>query len=413
MFIRGSNFIAELRRTRRGWIVPVITLLTAGALQFTASRFPHFIEQFYSRQLYPFIARILSVLNSPFSFAIAEPLLWAFIVLALLLCLRSVRKVIRQPLLILSTLISAIQKTMLLTGIAALAFLLIWGLNYQRLPVTTQVNLSERTPSVDELEALTRFVVERTRENYEASAQSLTETQRSEWKTHSTLPFARERLGELIEAAYQQESAIPEKLQHLSGRPKPALISALMSRLRISGIFIPFTGEPLFNSGQPDSELPFSLAHEKAHQRGYAREDEASFIAFLVCTRSGDPYVRYVGYLEALSIAARWRTLLLTEAQTPEKRSEAMTRYRDVIARLGDGPRADLQYAAQYWRQYQGALSRVSHTVNDSYLKANRVPGGVMSYNDVYGLIIRYYLQHPELMKQNEAAKESKESGAN
>jgi hypothetical protein len=84
-----------------------------------------------------------------------------------------------------------------------------------------------------------------------------------------------------------------------------------------------------------------------------------------------------------------------------------------VIARLGDGPRADLQYAAQYWRQYQGALSRVSHTVNDSYLKANRVPGGVMSYNDVYGLIIRYYLQHPELMKSNEAAKKNKESGAN
>ena len=41
-----------------------------------------------------------------------------------------------------------------------------------------------------------------------------------------------------------------------------------------------------------------------AHQRGIAREDEANFIAFLVCMASDDPYIRYSGYLEVYEYVA-------------------------------------------------------------------------------------------------------------
>ena len=75
-----------------------------------------------------------------------------------------------------------------------------------------------------------------------------------------------------------------------------------MSRLGLSGFYMPFTGEPNFNDAQPDFDLPYVIAHEKAHQRGFAREDEANFIAFLVCVNSTDPYLRYSGYLNALRV---------------------------------------------------------------------------------------------------------------
>src|ERR1043166_6917252 len=53
--------------------------------------------------------------------------------------------------------------------------------------------------------------------------------------------------------------------------PKPVYFSGLMSRFGVSGVYSPFTGEPNYNTLQPDCDLPFAVAHEMAHQRGYAR----------------------------------------------------------------------------------------------------------------------------------------------
>src|SRR5438105_6884447 len=73
-----------------------------------------------------------------------------------------------------------------------------------------------------------------------------------------------------------------------------------------------------------------------AHQRGFAREDEANFIAFLVCTKASNAYVRYSGYLGAL------RVLGVLFRVAPE-------RYRETVAAFGEGPRADLRARAQFW----------------------------------------------------------------
>jgi hypothetical protein len=117
-----------------------------------------------------------------------------------------------------------------------------------------------------------------------------------------------------------------------------------------------------------------------AHQRGYAREDEADFIAFLVCTKSSNPYVRYSGYLGALRVLG----VLLRVA--PE-------RYRDVVSALGDGPRADLRARAQFWARYEGRLASLGQGVNHVYLKINGVRSGVRNYNEASALIVGYYLQ--------------------
>jgi hypothetical protein len=72
-----------------------------------------------------------------------------------------------------------------------------------------------------------------------------------------------------------------------------------MARAGISGIFIPFTGEPHYDAHQPASSLPFTLAHEMAHQRGFAFESEANFVAAVVCLRSDHPYIRHSGWAGA------------------------------------------------------------------------------------------------------------------
>jgi hypothetical protein len=188
----------------------------------------------------------------------------------------------------------------------------------------------------------------------------------------------------VIEAAYQQApllSRTGSARESGFGPPKPVWLSRLMSWAHISGVYSPFTGEPNYNAEQPACDLPAAIAHEKAHQRGFAREDEASFVAFLVCINSSHPYVRYSGYLEGLQVAGALARL------DPE-------RSRQVIGELGPGPRADLKARASFWARYQGRVSEMSRQVNHGYLKANRVQSGVRNYHEVAALIIDYYLTY-------------------
>src|SRR5690606_17610873 len=96
------------------------------------------------------------------------------------------------------------------------------------------------------------------------------------------------------------------ELPALAG-PRPAIrtpwISPLMTLASVTGIYSPFTGEPNVNGHMPEIVRPFVACHEVAHQRGFAREDEANFIAWWVGARSPDAGLAYSCELQALRIA--------------------------------------------------------------------------------------------------------------
>jgi predicted aminopeptidase len=187
----------------------------------------------------------------------------------------------------------------------------------------------------------------------------------------------------LVEAAYQNEPLLADVAVRYFGPPKPVYISGVMSRLGLSGFYMPFTGEPNFNAAQPDFDLPYVIAHEKAHQRGFAHEDEANFLAFLVCVNSTDPYIRYSGYLNALRVAgaARWSDPAF---------------FKSLFARIGEGPRQDLRARDAFWSRYQGPARAAAERVNDSYLKANRISSGTRNYGEDIALIVGYYLKRTQ-----------------
>ena len=93
-------------------------------------------------------------------------------------------------------------------------------------------------------------------------------------------------------------------IQRLYSRAKPVMLSEAMSYTHITGVYTYFTGEANINVHFPDYTIPYTAAHELAHQRGIAREDEANFVAFLVCAESDDPYIRYSGYLNLYEYVA-------------------------------------------------------------------------------------------------------------
>lgn len=361
----------------RGLLPPACVLAAAFALQLAASFSPGLVERYYSRGLFPLVARCFTFARLV-SFSLAE-LLLALLLAAVLLWLAWVaRRLYKLRGRARAVLLSALRTLLWAAGAGLALFLLVFGLNYQRRPLAETLQFERRDPTPVEIETISRTVVEGVNRNYQESSPRVEESN-PRGAGGSKLPLSRAEMYAVLEESYQAEPL----LRGASGagvQPKPVYLSGLLSRFGVAGVYSPFTGEPNYNALQPDCGLPFAVAHEMAHQRGYAREDEADFIAFLVCTKSSNPYVRYSGYLGALRVLG----VLLRVA--PE-------RYRDVVSALGEGPRADLRARAQFWARYEGRLASLGQGVNNVYLKINGVRSGVRNYNEASALIVGYYLQ--------------------
>jgi hypothetical protein len=189
--------------------------------------------------------------------------------------------------------------------------------------------------------------------------------------------------AEIVRLLEESYASVPELSLLPRGSfapPKPVYFSSLLTRFGISGVYFPFTAEPNYNDEMPDFQLPFTIAHEMAHQRGVARESEANFVAFLVCVNSPDPFVRYSGYRNGLGVVSELFRL------KPE-------RARELVRQLGPGYREDSQRATLFWAKAGGLFGHIGLRLNDLYLRANLVKSGTADYARSTTLIIGYYLR--------------------
>ena len=76
--------------------------------------------------------------------------------------------------------------------------------------------------------------------------------------------------------------------------------SSFMENMKLSGLFIPFTGHSLVNGKEPSFLIPFISAHELAHRKGILNEGQANMHAFLMCMQSDEPSFRYSASVYAL-----------------------------------------------------------------------------------------------------------------
>ena len=195
----------------------------------------------------------------------------------------------------------------------------------------------------------------------------------------SAMPYSHEEMNRRLNATYAKVAEEYDFITHVDSRVKPVLVSEVMSYMHITGVYSFFTGEANLNVNFPDYTLPYTAAHEMAHQRGIAREDEANFMAFLVSVASDDPYVRYCGYLNAYEYVASalWRA-----------DSEL---YYKAVAHLNPEVQGEMAAYREFYDKYrESTVSQVSGAVNDSYLQSQGTPGTV-SYGMVVELTVAYY----------------------
>lgn len=195
--------------------------------------------------------------------------------------------------------------------------------------------------------------------------------------------YTEKSYDELSKEIYFAYSRVEEKygiIHNFPSRIKPIMLSKPMTYTHISGVYSFMTGEANLNVNYPDFVTVSSLAHEFAHQRGIAREEEANFMAFLVCISSDDPFVQYSGYLD----------VFLTVSYALYE--EDVDLYVDVIEKLDDRVWKDRISYSDFFDEYRDSTaSDVADSVNDKFLQANGQENGTKSYGMVTYLCVDYY----------------------
>ena len=196
----------------------------------------------------------------------------------------------------------------------------------------------------------------------------------------SRMPYGREEMNRKLLHAYEKLSDKYDFIHSFPSRVKPVLLSEAMSYTHITGVYTFFTGEANLNVRFPDYTLPFTAAHELAHQRGIAREDEANFVAYLVCMESDDPYLRYSG------------TLSLYEYVASALYSADPTLYAQCNDLLPKEVHAEELAFSRFFDKYrENIVAEVSEATNNAYLQSQGAPEGTRSYNLVVDLAVAHY----------------------
>lgn len=324
---------------------------------------------FFNRYISSAVRAILSYLTGWIPFSLAEMIIIlapVIIVGVIVFAFRRYADSWRDVLLFCGTMLSFIA---LFFGIFTLSF----SAGYRGTTLDRKLGIEQAEVSAEELYDTALILAERI--NEEIAQVAFVED------GFSIMPYSYSEMNDRLIDAYDKACDKYSFIQRLDSRLKPVMLSELMSYTHITGVYSFFTGEANINVNFPDYTLPYTAAHELAHQRGIAREDEANFVAFLVCIESEDSYIRYSAYLNLYEYVAS-----ALYSADPEL-------YFQARAKLSNDVKGEMRAYSEFYEKYRdNVASDVSEAVNNTFLVIQGTEG-TKSYGMVVDLAVAYYKQ--------------------
>jgi hypothetical protein len=348
--------------------------VVAFALFVLLSRAPAIAEMVYGA-LGPTLASALSRVTGVVPFSLAELVIVAFVARQLLGLARGWKEVRTQERAFGNALAGGALRLGSDLGIMIALFYLLWGFNYARPSLEDRAGWDAGEINVEEVATLAGELIEAANFEYATLHGS------DDSGAPTTRPREWQGLEESLASGWTNAAPIvgPFPLWDFGyGRPKSVFASRLLDYFGVTGFYFPWTAEANVNGGMPIMAQPHSAAHEMAHQRGFAREDEANFVGFLVAASANDHLSRYSAYLFAQ------RQLLNALARSDMERAIELARQR------APGVQRDIDRIREYWEQFEGPARDAARNVNDAYLRTNRIPAGVLNYNRSLELLVAY-----------------------
>ncbi|GAA0179155.1 DUF3810 domain-containing protein [Clostridium sediminicola] len=366
----SSTFIAKVLHSKKNVIrICLIILMPLGIiLNKLAGENRGFVERIYSNGINRPMRQALSLITGILPFSLAEVALYCFIGFLIIMIIKFFYNISVKKENLIESLKLYIINVFCIISVIYFLFLILWGFNYNRLPFSIITGYKVQPSSVEELYDLCSDLIIQTnnlRDNVYEDERGIMELQEGYKDV-----FKRSNIG--YDLASEKFQVIGGKY----GKPKRVLLSEKMCYTGITGVYFPFTGEANVNVAATDFMLPATVLHEMAHQRGFAREDEANYIAYLTCMYHPDFDFKYSGSLLALIYSMK------------ALRQTDYDKYSLLKENYSDGVKRDLIYLNQFWGQYEGKVEKASTKINDSYLKSNGQENGVSSYGRMVDLLL-------------------------
>ena len=362
-------------------ILPTIWILLF-AVCLLAPFAPTLVASFYTQGLFRYGASGLRFLFGSIPFAIGE-LVYIIILIILIInalkhinSLKSFNYISQKGWFILTKLSWLIVRLYVV-------FQLIWGLNYIQPDPTEDFHLTVQTPknaeiAMTEMNALTYELIEEL--NKTKAAISL----------NQPIELNFEQVVANVQQAYKELGIEYPRfiLQHQS--IKKAIFPNLGDYIGFLAFYQPITGEAIIRSDLPILTQSYTIAHEMAHQLGYASETEANFIAFVVATEANDPYLKYSMLLQMFSYAQDAQLLLLAGNKGFDAWKFQIEKNRSLLSPAVLKDRASIKafFAARADKQIEA-----SSQLYDQFLKWNQQAAGLASYADVLKWVRAYRLK--------------------
>lgn len=350
------------------WIF--IPAVLAAAMYFLLPYFPTVTEYVFSRGLFKLVTVPVGFVTSLLPFSLTE--LLVVIALPLIVTLIAVFAVrLKKSADRKKTALRAARGVCGFVSFALAMYMICHGANFYRYPMEQLMELDTSKKSADHLLAVCKELV---REAAKAGAELDTDE-------NGCTKLPEDILTELSRTGSGYEPLIKEYpfLWTSVWRQKPVMLSEQWSYTLITGMYFPFFAECNVNTAQPEFGIPFTAAHESAHSRGIAFENECNYMAFLSCINSEYAEFRYSGYMEALRSCTNdlYR-------YDKEMWAEAMSGCTETMLR-------DLNAVNVFIADHTGKTSETAGKANDTFIKVQGVKDGELSYGRVSALILAYY----------------------
>ncbi|WP_300672000.1 DUF3810 domain-containing protein [Soonwooa sp.] len=262
---------------------------------------------------------------------------------------------------------SQITKILIFVNIIYFTYQILWGMMYFQKPII-KVNPDDKIP-IEKLKALSVKYLKACialRENLPEDENGIYEIKNIE---------------SIKKSIIESQSQIPLKFNTKPTTKvidiKPSLYGKVMSLTGILGYYNPFTAEAQYDANVPDNNKAFTLSHEAAHQLGYAREQEASFIGFLSCIHSNDKDLEYSAKLYALK-----NILGSIQQSDPKWVNQILSQYSPKMKK-------DRENEIAFRQKNESWLGDFFGWTNDLFLKSNRQDGSITYSYFIYLLL--YY----------------------
>jgi Protein of unknown function (DUF3810) len=357
----------KIKRKQMGWTI-ILAFLALGVRLFSLR--PDWVESNYSTGVYPLIGKGMRSIFGWLPFSLGDLLYllagtWLFYQLFRLI------KKLTQGKVNWTNISPGLIKGVNIFLLIYVYFNLFWGLNYNRLGISHQLQLTVIEPSQPQLEQLTGLLLGKT--NSFASAARLKKRPSAE-KVFSGSIKNYQKLGETYPF-----------LKYSSRSVKTSLFGVFGNYMGYTGYYNPFTAEAQINNTVPGFLHFFVSSHEIAHQLGYARENEANFVGFLAARSSADTAFLYSAYFDMF---------LYANAALYGKDSIAARRNLKLLL---PAVQRDLAELRAFRIKYENPLDKLISIFYDRYLKMNQQPDGEKTYSKVVLWLLAYYEKFGEI----------------